>query len=750
MSVIDSAREGLTKLRVYWKTPPKGKYVNYKELTMYSIGGIGVQFLLVLVNAQNLAVGSMFFGNAVGIAPTDLQVLNVMVMTLAFVFAMVRSWLFDNTRGKQGKYRPWLRLMGLPTLVLSLVTLWLPYDTMSYNAKFFGVFVTFSLLQIIMPFYRDSYDGLAMVMSPDSQERSDIVSISRLVWSIAPSIYWLVLGAIGEQNNVDTYQRAYTPFLVIGFFLGIFSYRGTKERIIQGNSHFNQVRFIDSIREVSKNRNFWIIQLATWVGFLEAACATPLVWMHTYAYKPESDGLFSVLNYTLIGNAGMWAMLAAPFLMRQYGKRSLIIQTNILQIGILALLLFTYKSVPLLVLLLFIQKFVGTVQEVIVAAANADVRDQQQYISGVRIDGMFSSVGFINNIVGMATGFVLPALYAAKGLAGSNYGVLYDPSVLNATMRTLLIASVIGATANLVPFFFYDMTEKKQRGMARVLKIRAMFEDYGNGTLEDASLAEGVEIIRYAQETNGAEKKLLTKTAIQSAKQLPKGDSRTAALKGAREDYFKTRQYNEDVEIAHYVIDELHKFDSAQMQEYVRLARLTVDRGLAGLYEFDAQQLKDARALPAGTKEEKVFRSKMIRRAKDLYDAYRNVNRLYPNGMNEMDVAESEALYELPEDTKEQRAEKRAKIRFMERERAKYSRCAKPYLDAHTVVTEQENYTHLDEIFGKYEEAKARAIAAAAAEAERLEKIEEERKAEIERLKAERDAEKAAKKEGKK
>jgi GPH family glycoside/pentoside/hexuronide:cation symporter len=746
--MLDSAREGLTKLRVYWKTPPKGRYVNYKEITMYSVGGIGVQFLLVLVTAQNLGVGSMFFGNAVGIAPMDLQILNVMIMALAFVFAMVRSWIFDNTRGKEGKYRPWLRIMGLPTLILSGITLWLPYDNMSYNAKFVGVFITFSLLQIIMPFYRDSYDGLAMVMSPDSQERSDIVAISRFVWSIAPSIYWTVLGVVGAQDDVATYQRAYTPFLIVGFFLGVLSHRGTKERIVQGNSHFNQVRFIDSVREVIKNKNFWILQLATWVGFLEAAAASILMWMHTYAYKPDSNGLYAFLNNILIGNAGMWAMLLAPFLMRSFGKRALIIYTNIANIFLLGLMLFSYQNIPILVTLLFINKFMGTVQDVLYASTNADVRDQQQFISGVRIDGMFSSVGFLNSVIGMATGFILPALYARSGLSGSNYGVLYDPSVLNSTLHTLMIASVIGATANLIPFFFYDMTEQKQRGMARVLKVRAMFEDYGNDTLDDAGLAEGVEIIRYAQETFGAQKKLLSKDAIARAKRLPK-EQQAAAVKGAREDYRRIKEYNEDVDVAHFVIDELHKFDTAQMQEMVSLAEQTADRGLAGLYKFDASIIAQARKLPKDTPENKQLRGKLIRRARDLYDAYRNVHKYFPDGLQEPDIAAMEALYELPEDAKEQRKTKHTQIKTMEKLRARYMICAKPYLDAHTILTQQHNYTYLDEIFGKYEEAKARAIAAAKAEDERIAREEAERREEIERLKAERDAEKLAKKEKK-
>ena len=53
---------------------------------------------------------------------------------------------------------------------------------------------------------------------------------------------------------------------------------------------------------------------------------------------------------------------------------------------------------------------------------------------------------------------------------------------------------------NLIPYLFYDLTEKKHRGYVNVLKIRAMFEDYGNGELEDIQLVEAMKIINGAKD----------------------------------------------------------------------------------------------------------------------------------------------------------------------------------------------------------------------------------------------------------
>ena len=68
------------------------------------------------------------------------------------------------------------------------------------------------------------------------------------------------------------------------------------------------------------------------------------------------------------------------------------------------------------------------------------------------------------------------------------YYVLYDAGYFARICGILIIASAIGATLNVIPYFFYDLTELKQKAMVTVLKIRALFEDYGNGVLSDEKL----------------------------------------------------------------------------------------------------------------------------------------------------------------------------------------------------------------------------------------------------------------------
>ena len=77
---------------------------------------------------------------------------------------------------------------------------------------------------------------------------------------------------------------------------------------------------------------------------------------------------------------------------------------------------------------------------------------------------------------------------------------------------------------------------------------------------------------------------------------------------------------------------------------------------------------------------------------------------------------------------------------------AQFNRAAKPYVEAKKLLTQQENFSHFDEIVAKYDTAKENVAIAEKAEAEAEAKRLAEEKEELERRKAEKLAKKESKK----
>lgn len=781
---------------LHWKTPALGKYVSYKEIIAYGVGGMGVQFVMFFCSLIALSATSFLVGNTIGIKPMHLQYMAVASTIIGFGITIGRSYIIDSARFKSGKFRPWLAITGIPTVIIAVVFVWLPYETMSYMQKVIAVFLCYNLLQCFYPFFQQAYTDLANVISPNSHERTDIVSVSSIIYSMAPSLTGLFVPMLstltGGLNSITTYRIIHPLVAVVGLLLSYVAYTGTRERIIVAESHVTQFKFSDAFRAVAKNKYFWITSLAGWLGFLEGAVGVIIGWTFIYAY-PDRMGLYGVAT-TLIGNAALWAMLICPIAIRVLGKRNLLIWCNVTNVVLIGLLYPLYNNIPALIILYYLNGFINSFSIVYNPGINADMRDYQQYFTGERIDGMFGAVGIIGSFIGMFTGMVLPTIYQMLGLE-DNYDVLEVASFREDMFDVLIIAAVIGAALNFVPYLFYDLTETKQRGIVKVLKIRAMFEDYGNGILRDESIVEAIDIIdeanllykdrtlmttkddikkaerlpartpeekefkkneikrlKAAYKEFNTQNRGIKKDRINQAKAMPKSTdaekaARKAAIKAAKKENRELNKLNADISVCEFIIDEMNKYNTLRIQKQVERSRALEAAGYAGIFNYSKEDMAEAKALPKSTHEEREIRSDAITCARALKNARKAMIKFYGSPENIVEPSDDafKAAEALPDDTFAHQLEKKRTVKKLVNEKSKYIRSVKPLLDARRQLTEKENYAHLDDIRARYADAKANTDAEYEARRVEIERLEEERKADLERRKQERLAKKNGK-----
>lgn len=781
---------------LHWKTPALGKYVSYKEIIAYGVGGMGVQFVMFFCSLIALSATSFLVGNTIGIKPMHLQYMAVASTIIGFGITIGRSYIIDSARFKSGKFRPWLAITGIPTVIIAVVFVWLPYETMSYMQKVIAVFLCYNLLQCFYPFFQQAYTDLANVISPNSHERTDIVSVSSIIYSMAPSLTGLFVPMLstltGGLNSITTYRIIHPIVAIVGLLLSYIAYAGTRERIIVAESHVTQFKFSDAFRAVAKNKYFLITSLAGWLGFLEGAVDVIVGWTFIYAY-PDRMGLYGVAT-TLIGNAALWAMLICPIAIRVLGKRNLLIWCNITNVVLIGLLYPLYNNIPALIILYYLNRFVNSFAIVYTPGINADMRDYQQYFTGERIDGMFGAVGIIGSFIGMFTGMVLPTIYQMLGLE-DNYDVLEVASFREDMFDVLIIAAAIGAALNFVPYLFYDLTETKQRGIVKVLKIRAMFEDYGNGILRDESIVEAIDIIdeanllykdrtlmttkddikkaerlpartpeekefkkneikrlKAAYKEFNTQNRGIKKDRINQAKAMPKSTdaekaARKAAIKAAKKENRELNKLNADISVCDFIIDEMNKYDTLRIKKQVERSRALEAAGYNGIFDYNKEIMIEAKALPKSTHEEREIRSDAITHARALKNARKAMIKFYGSPENIVEPSDDafKAAEALPDDTFAHQLEKKRTVKKLVNEKSKYIRSVKPLLDARRQLTEKENYAHLDDIRARYADAKANTDAEYEARRVEIERLEEERKADLERRKQERLAKKNGK-----
>ena len=841
MNIAQKAQEGVSKVRTYWKTPMAGRHMTFREIAAYSGGGIGAYMIITLGTACLLATGNTLISSTLGVDATDMYIMYVIAVLANIPLTGIRANIIDNTRNKAGKYRPYIVSMAIPTALICILMVWFPYnkleaivgtgmlfgETRAYVAKCAIIMLLNLILHFFYYFFYDAYENLIHVLSPNTQERADVASVKSIVYSFAPTVVNLFTPIIARNlfhsntTDIRVYRLLYPILGVLGILLCIVVYKYTEEKIVQARTHVVQIKFMDALREVAKNKYFWIISLAGWIGFLESSYANILNWL--YNYGGACNGNVYGLIVTLYGNSSLWGMLLAPFCIRRWGKKAVLVVTNIFNIVfILMMLPFTNKIDNLTIWLvmgcLYMNGFMGAFAHILNPAIQADIRDYQQYRTGRRIDGMFSAVATIGTVIALGTSSVLPIIYEKGGITKANativtsnpevlnrmlgdeqtvgqilqaqmengqdnytnaFSALYDPNILTSLLHVLIIVSAVGALMNVIPYFWYDFNEKKQKSVVRVLKVRALFEDYGNGALKDDQLVEAIDLIRYARTTAALLPKEVSKKDYKSIKDK-------AERKLAKKAYREALEFNEEIEISQFVCEEMDKFSTDLVREQLSAYRQVYATGLHGLWNLSMEdiraELAAAKAMPATNAHEKELRKFAIEIAKKKKSSRKAIDKYFKDDVSAFKKPEFAVLegYFNDEDACDDHlkvlyAELHTAKKSGDREKAKslkneisavqvkrkqarlnskkemdrhayFNRAAKVYLDAEKLIKQEENYGRFEEIAAMYDDAKIRdeqAKAEAAAAAERLKQEEEALTA---KLKAEKAAKKAAKK----
>lgn len=804
MQLINKASSLISDIKTHWNTPAEGKYVPYRGIFGYSVGGIGAYMIITMATTCLLAANNTLLSMALAIEPTDIYVMYIICVIANIPMTGIRANIIDNTRNKAGKYRPYVFRMAVPSALLCLATVCFPYDTLfpsifgdsmifgkeaAYVAKCATVLIFNLLLHFFYYFFYDAYENLVYVLSPDSQERANIASVKSIVYSFAPTVVNLITPIIAENifhtNTTDlkVYKLLYPILTVLGLLLCILVYTNTEEKIVQAKTHVIKIKFTDALKAVAKNKYFWIISLAGWIGFLESSYSNILSWL--YNYGGACSGNEYGIIVTVYGNASLWGMLFAPFAIKKWGKKAVLVTTNIFNIVFILMMLpccqdITHATIWLVMGCLWLNALMGSFAHILNPAIQADIRDYQQYKTGERIDGMFSAVGTIGTVITLATSGVLPWVYEQGGLTRANAKVvtsnpeilnrvlgdgkttvgqilsqqlesgqdnysnalsaLYDTDILLSLIKVLILLAAFGAFMNVIPYIWYDFSEKKQKSVIRVLKIRAMFEDYSNGFVSDEELTEGMEIIKTSFDTvKGNKPAKLDKALYKKAGKQDKKQAKAA--------YNAAKEKAEEYDICVFVTEELQKYSTTVGKFRLAQAQSIFSQGINAPLHADEAELKsrlsEARNSPKANADEKEMRKIAMENAKAAIAANKAAKKYFAgeSSLTAPSFTHLEALFAEEDETdsklkelytelrKAQKSHDKAAVRSLKEKtdslnrrkkelqkeikkendtQSFLTRAAKPYLDAEKLIKQSENYTNLDAMEEKYNEAKLR------------------------------------------
>lgn len=525
---------GVANLKKHWKTPPEGYYVNYKEFLNLALGSGSLSFLSVIISWTTIAINIPMMISYFKVSTGFIFVAGIVASIFGLVRAPILSMMIDNSNSKRGKFKPFLLWSSILTAVsFTLIPFipqgWVENILFSFNIPAIPVFAVaashievslasllmFMLIQIGTFFntlLTQCLTGIEQTVSPVSQERANIGAFKGLICNIPSSVVNIIIPLMAglafasskdPMNNIELYRVAFPVCGIGGVLFVFFTYFGVEERTVVHKEYVAKVKFSEGAKQLFSNKYFWIITIFN-IAVGIRGNINMYLWICNYGIGGQSGAFALTVCNMVLNNALVPGMLVGPWLIKKLGKKNVMLISTVGFTVMAFMQLLTLNSPYLMLVAIFFQNLFNGLSYIVNIMAS-DVLDYQQWKTGKRLEGFWQNcLSFVMTFCGIFTSALMPLFMSFGGVGfGDNIDVaLKDGSIMHNTFESVTWLGIAASVICVVPIFFYDLSEKKHADYIRVLKIRAIVENYKNNEISNDDIENLKEIVDIANKSN--------------------------------------------------------------------------------------------------------------------------------------------------------------------------------------------------------------------------------------------------------
>ncbi len=389
----------------------------------------------------------------------------------------IMGFLVQNKKpGKNGKYRPFLRIGGYP-LALSVVLIFL-HVSGSTLVSTIWVAVTYILYGMLYTVLLVPYGSLASVMTTKDDERSNL-SICRAlgggIGSLPTLLFPIFVMNAGADGNQLNEKNLLVGMVIIAVCMIIFYTLGfyfTSENVEPVESK-EKTRVLDTVKRIVKDRAFVTMSL---IGCLLIAIDQYTNTVNLYLFKDYFGNSAMNTVYLIISYIPKLTIIFfANKIIRSIGKKEICV------IGISISAVFSFLTfilhvgqdsvVIFLILSFFINCGVAFLAMEIWSMA-ADIIDHQEWVNGRREEASNYAIFTFMRKIGQTLAALAPWFVGLVGydssLAGT--GISQGETVLNGMYSVATFVPFLLYVAVLILFLLYPLDKKTSEQMHRELE----------------------------------------------------------------------------------------------------------------------------------------------------------------------------------------------------------------------------------------------------------------------------------------
>lgn len=627
----EKIQKGFLTLRKYWSRPQKGQFVAYKEIAGFSVGGMGVKSFASLVSFMNLAATCLFTAVVYGLSPNEIMILFLITnVGVGVLKTPIISWLQDRTNTPIGKFRPYLIWAGIPCVLAVIGLTWLvpipgwilPAGQPNKALTMTMLCIFLNILIIAQQLLNNAYMGISQTISPLSSERTKIMGFSEFLGNLGPSIIQAALPICGlcfatkenAMTNVWTYRVFMPIFAIIGFGLGLIVLYTSKERTTNTDSmeniktketKENKLSFFTSLKLLSKNKEFWLVTISKFFDGFKGWLTLLLPWICAFQLR---DTAIQGVVQTIVSFGFTPGIILAPLLIKWLGSRGSGVIFHALNAAAALLMLFTYKSgVVVMLICLFLYNFALGPQYIIQNTIMSDGFDFQQDRDNVRLEGFAQNFQLMISTLGTVASTLAFTIICNKYNVGTvtnanaDYSMLIDPAIRNPFYGDLILLVVIASLLAAIPFIFVTLNRNKMTIIRENLDRKKVIADnhLENATPEQIEEAYNNFLAEKEAERQAeialAEKEKAKIAEIQNEETLASIVAEQKALSARKKVFvaeWKVKVTAEHEEIVAAAKKDIENAKSTYTQKISDYKKLLSDKDLVDKYKTDAIQIK--------------------------------------------------------------------------------------------------------------------------------------------------------------
>lgn len=439
---MGKAKDFFGKVKSMWSTPPEGRFLCIKEIGALGLYAMGTSAFYNLMLYYLVTV--IFIPYYYKIESIHAYGILLIGNFLNMILQPVIGNAMEKTHTKLGKYKPYI-IGTLPFLITFTILATLVPQTLNETERIIYAYLTCVPSIFLTNFAYNMYQTMPTVITPNAQERDDVMSPVGLLFGFAPTIIMLIIGPI--RDHFGRLGQEYWAIRIFGIVVAVlgglcmlFVLR-LKERVVEVNiqTEDSQISMKDALKMLSKNKPLMVMSVGLCLGSLREFWR---FFQPMFAQTRMHENVNMALDImgvpmTVMGLGVTIAMLIMPLLTRKLNKNMVIVVLTLFN-GVCTLILGAvgFQRIPIggasiaAQTILLLVASIGNGVLIMLPMIIGDLADYQQAKTGKRLEGHIQNfIITIPLLFSQIVMFLLSFLQKAVGFEPSDYSTDLLPKV---------------------------------------------------------------------------------------------------------------------------------------------------------------------------------------------------------------------------------------------------------------------------------------------------------------------------------